>query len=407
LSTILHARWILPIDVPPIADGWVECARGRIVRVGQGRPPRPAEDLGDVAVLPGLVNAHTHLELSWMAGLVPPASSMNDWIRTLVGLRRTASPGQDAEDRAARAAAASMHAVGTALVGDITNGLTTPRILREAGLSGVVFHELLGFRVADPVAFVGDAWARVDRVAKALAPGRADEAGRLAYSVVAHAPYSVSPALFGEIVRRARTAPLSIHLAESIEELEFLRTGRGPIRESLEAFGVWDEAWPVPGTDPVRYVADLHYLRPGVLIVHGVHLTRDGLERLRKADAVLVTCPRSNAWVGSGLPSVTRFYEEGLRVAIGTDSLASVSSLSMFDELAELRRIAPELAAARLLESATKVGAEALGFPDFGTIRAGQRSVFAIVSIPPGTTDVEEYLVSGVPTDRVHRRDWC
>ena len=142
-------------------------------------------------------------------------------------------------------------------------------------------------------------------------------------------------------------------------------------------------------------------MHDGCLVVHGVHLTPKDRELLQARNAVLVTCPRSNTWVGAGIPPVTRFYDDGLRVAIGTDSLASNSSLSMFDELAELRRIAPEVEAGRLLESATRVGAEALGFPEFGTINPGQRAVFAAVRIPPGTNDVQEYLVSGVPAGDV------
>src|SRR5689334_1029308 len=148
----LRARWILPIDRPPIDGGWIEIARdGRIAAFGGGTPPSTADDLGDVAILPGLVNAHTHLELSWMAGLVPPAVSMDAWIRKLMFVRRAGAPGgADSEMRAARDAAAAMRATGTVLVGDISNGLTTPSVIAEAGLGGVVFHELIGFNHPDP-----------------------------------------------------------------------------------------------------------------------------------------------------------------------------------------------------------------------------------------------------------------
>ena len=149
--------------------------------------------------------------------------------------------------------------------------------------------------------------------------------------------------------------------AESPEEVEFLRTGRGPIRNMLEALGVWTDAWRVPACDPVQYLAEVGYLRPGVMVVHAVHLTDQGLERLRQAGAVVVTCPRSNEWVGAGPPRLSHFYAAGVPVAVGTDSLASTSSLNMFEELSEMRRIAPEVTAASILESATRVGARALG----------------------------------------------
>ncbi len=157
-----------------------------------------------------------------------------------------------------------------------------------------------------------------------------------------------------------------------------------------------------PDTDPVRYLAELGYLRAGLLVVHGVYLTDDGLDRLRRAGAVLVTCPRSNTWVGAGPPRLSHFYASGVPVAVGTDSLASSASLNMFDELAEMRRIAPDVAAASMLESATRVGADALGFgADFGTIGTGKRAVFAVVDVPGAIRDVEEYLVSGVPAGSV------
>jgi cytosine/adenosine deaminase-related metal-dependent hydrolase len=386
---------MLPIVHPPIAGGWVEVGDdGRIVRVGTARPPGAAEDLGDVALLPGLVNAHTHLELSWMAGRVEPTPSMVEWIRRLLAERsKEPAGGRAGADEALARAVTDVRASGTVLVGDISNALGTRGALDALGLGGVIFHEVLGFSAPDPAALVRDAWARADRL----------EAGpEIGVSVVAHAPYSVSPALFQAIAASRRAAPLSVHLGESAEEVEFVHTGRGPFRALLEELGVWTDAWPVPRCGPAEYLRRLGYLQPGCLVVHGVHLDAADREIVRDANAVLVACPRSNAWVGAGLPAVSRFYADGLRVAIGTDSLASVGSLSVFDELAELRRIAPEVDAARLLESATRIGAEALGRgADFGTLAPGMRAVFAAVEVPAAVTDVEEYLVSGVPASAV------
>jgi cytosine/adenosine deaminase-related metal-dependent hydrolase len=201
-----------------------------------------------------------------------------------------------------------------------------------------------------------------------------------------------------EIAQHDRGFPLSVHLAESAEELEFLRTGRGTFRSLLEDLGAWNDAWQPPQCDPVEYLRRLGYMKPGLLAVHAVHLTDDALDGLREAGAVIVTCPRSNEWVGGGIPRLTHFYAAGVPVAIGTDSLASTPSLSVFDELAEMRRIAPDISAASLLDSATRTGANALGQGmDFGTIAPGKQAAFVSVAVPPGTTDVEEYLVSGVP----------
>ncbi len=178
-AMIHRARWVLPIDRPPIEGGWIEAQGERITRIGAGPAPGAAEDLGDVALLPGLVNAHTHLELAWMAGRVPSAASMDEWIRTLLSVRRAGPEGGDAEIRQAMVRAATdMFATGTVLAGDISNTLQSPPVLLEAGIGGVVFHELLGFAEADPARAVRDAWERISQVA-----GRSPLLGRRARAV--------------------------------------------------------------------------------------------------------------------------------------------------------------------------------------------------------------------------------
>ena len=393
-SRILRARWLLPIVGPPIENGWIEIAADRIVKTGRGAAAGSVEDLGDVVVLPGLVNAHTHIELSWMAGLIPPAARMVDWIRQLMAARRIGPPGGDRQrDQAIRNAVQELESAGTVLVGDVTNTGATVPCLRDSSLSGVVFTELLGFRDVDPAARVEEAWRSANPVP------------RFENSLAAHAPYSVSPALFREIARQWRPpAPLSVHVAESADEIEFLRTATGPFRELLEELGVWTDDFTPPECDPITYLQRVGYLQPGMLAVHAVHLTDDALDALRDAGGAVVTCPRSNTWVGAGLPRIAHAFAEGVPVAIGTDSLASAPTLSVFDELAELRRIAPDVAAAKLLESATRTGARALGYgADFGTLEPGKRAALIAVATPPAVTDVEEYLLSGIAPEAVRR----
>lgn len=398
--TCVRARWVMPFAGTHMANGWVTARGGRVVATGRGTPPDQARDLGDVVLLPGLVNAHTHLELSWLEGRVPPAPAMDVWLRTMMGIRRTGPAGGDAEVREAIGRAiAGMAATGTVLVGDITNTLATVEPLARSPLDAAIFHEVLGFNVSDPTGLVQAAHARLRTALSTLSSTPLG-------SVAAHAPYSTSPDLFREIARQHRgPAPLAVHLAESNEEMELLRTGGGPFRAMLEALDVWTDAWAPPGGHPARYLADLGYLQAGTLVVHGVHLTPEDLDQVREARAVVVTCPRSNVWVGGGVPPIARFYASGADVAIGTDSLASAESLNLFDELAALRRLAPEVEAARLLDSATRVGAEALGFgATHGRIAPGAIARFAAVALPPGLSrgaDVEEYLVSGVPAPAV------
>ena len=392
-----RAKWVLPVGQPPIENGWVSTEAGRITAIGRGRAEWPAIDLGDVALLPGFVNAHTHLELSWMAGRVPPSDSMPLWVRALLGARAAAPPAAEI-GAAARAAIAAAQASGTVLFGDITNTLAAVPPLDAAGADALVFRELIGFSVPNPGSLVATAWTALDAVEH---ENRNRESirridSRFHFSVVAHAPYSVSPSLFSAIAAAKRETPLAVHAGESREEIEFLQTGRGPFRDLLEHIGVWTPDWQPPGCGPIEYLDRRGYLSPGMIAVHGTHLSDADLARLRDARGVLVTCPRSNVWVGGGTPDASRFYRSGVPVAVGTDSLASAPNLDMTDELAALRRAAPDVAAARLIESATLIGARALGFEaDYGTIAVGKRSVFAAVAIPATVTDVEEYLVGG------------
>ena len=134
-----------------------------------------------------------------------------------------------------------------------------------------------------------------------------------------------------------------------------------------------------------------------LLAIHGVQLTDVELARLAAAGATLVACPRSNVWTGAGAPPIARFYASGVRVAVGTDSLASVDDLNVFSELAAMRAMAPGVPAARLLESATRVGAAALDFGrELGAIAPGMRAELIAVRVPEGVEDVEEYLVGGI-----------
>jgi cytosine/adenosine deaminase-related metal-dependent hydrolase len=224
-------------------------------------------------------------------------------------------------------------------------------------------------------------------------------------SLAAHAPYSVAPALFQairEAMREKPFSPCSVHLAESVEETEFVRTGRGAWRALLEDVGAWNPTWTAPAVSPVEYLERCGFLWERVLAVHGVYMTTSDLGRVAATGATLVTCPRSNEYTGAGKPPIEAFYRSGVRVAIGTDSLASAPDLNVFAELAAMRALAPSVPAARLLDSATREGARALAFDaDFGTIESGKSARLISVDIPPGTEDVEECLVSGIEPEQI------
>jgi cytosine/adenosine deaminase-related metal-dependent hydrolase len=393
---------VLPIAGPPLRDGWVTVARGRVVALGRGRPPDgpgvETRDLGHSVLLPGLINAHTHLELSWLWGKVPPAASLPAWVSRLMALR--GASGGDAQPPMKQGIIDALEA-GTAAVGDVANTAASQVALAHSRLHGVVFREIIGFNPADPAAVIESAAADVDR----------HRSPRVAAHVVPHAPYSVAPEVLRRLGARAAEpgAVLSIHVGESTDEVEFLQTGRGAWRDVLDARGAWNPGWTPPGCGPIEYLDRLGVVGPALVAVHCVQCTEAELARLAAARATIVTCPRSNVWVGVGSPPVARFFASGARVAIGTDSLASASDLNLFSELAALHHLAPAIAPARLLESATRSGAEAIGQPDLGVIAPGARARLITVDLPSGVKDVkavEAHLVEGVHPSQVAWAVW-
>jgi cytosine/adenosine deaminase-related metal-dependent hydrolase len=387
-----RADWLLPIADNPIRDGWVAMENHRIAKVGSGSIP-DVVDLGRAVILPALVNAHTHLELSYLHGRIPPALRFGEWVRTVMSTRQQyPDPSDPRIVEPARKALADARAAGTGLLGDVSNTLVTVPLLRDAGMPAQVFHELTGFTEQDPVARVRDARARADAIGAGLDDVR--------ISIAPHAPYSVSAALFQAIRADLDThahVTSSVHLGEPPEELELLRHGTGEIRTVLQELGRWPSDWKPPGVSPVRYLNDLGVLDSRVLAVHGVQFDGDDLAQLAAMRVTVVSCPRSNVYVGVGSPPIDVFYAMDVDVAFGTDSLASVADLNLFAELREARRLAPRVSARRLLESATLVGARGLGFErDYGSLEPGKRAAVIAVTVPEGVSDVEEYLVTGI-----------
>jgi cytosine/adenosine deaminase-related metal-dependent hydrolase len=392
-----RADWVLPIAEEPIRDGSVTVDKGHVVAVGP-QDVADAVDLGRAVVLPALVNAHTHLELSYLRGVVSRSDQFLEWIRVLMATRRQYP---DAADpvilQAAQVAIDEAMATGTGLVGDVSNTLVTVPLLDEARMPAHVFYELLGFNVADPARRVEEARAKVR--------GALSAAELLRISLAPHAPYSVSPALFAAIradLDGESSHVSTVHLGESPDEVVFLKDGSGGWRALLEELGAWNDDWQAPGGSPVEYLVDLGFLDSRVLAVHGVQFSGDDLSRLRALGVTIVSCPRSNQHVGVGAPPLEAFYAMGVAVAFGTDSLASVTDLNLFAELAEARRLAPRVPARAFLQSATLCGARALAFEhEFGSIEPGKRASLVAVRVPDGVSDVEEYLLSGIEPEMI------
>ncbi len=379
-SPILHrAAWIVPVTSPPIPDGAVLVQGGRILATGpfnQIRNECPAgtrlEDHGDAAVIPALVNAHTHLELSAFKGAIAfPREGFPDWLGAFLSLRSDTPPEAIAEGL--RLGDRELPDCGTALCGDITNTVPAAGASESALPEKQVFFELLGFHCKS--------------IAEAVPAGLESLADSPRLAMVPHSVYSVSPEVIREAKAgtRARGLPFSIHTAEHREEMEFLEKGTGFCRDLLEKLGRWNPGWTAPGTTPVRYLDALGVLDRNTILVHAVHMTEPDWETAAKRGCTICFCPRSNRNLNAGRPDLEKALSLGIPAALGTDSLASNTDLDLFREAAFVMENYPAIRPESILEMITRNPAGALGrTADFGSIDPGGKAALLAVRVEPG-----------------------
>lgn len=386
---ILTASWVLPIAAPPIPDGRVAVDEGRVSWVGRagddGEPRGPVRHLWPGVLLPGLVNAHCHLELSHLAGRLPLGAGFVPWVEGVAGSRGCYS---DEEMRAATLSSiAFLEERGTAAVGDVSNAVGHLDLLAASRLSAVVFLELLAWDPAQAAASLQWAEERSAVAAPALRSG-------LALRVAAHAPHSCSPPLLRGLAERG--GPAAIHLAESPPEAAFLRDGSGGWKEFLEGRGLGHVVFSPPGASPVFYADSLGVLHPGLVAAHCVQVDAADRELLARCGVHVVLCPRSNRNLGVGTADVAALLAAGVRLALGTDSLASVETLDVLEDAVLLHRSFPGVRPAAIVRMATLGGAEALGLGELGAIGPGRRAALAYAPAAGVPDDPHEFLLSGM-----------
>jgi cytosine/adenosine deaminase-related metal-dependent hydrolase len=367
----LTARWVFPVSRPPLERGTVTIDGEGIVAVEPHGAGRADIDLGDAAVVPGFVNAHTHLDLSGLRGQCAPSPDLTGWLRQVIAHRRATTPEQTRVDIAAGLTESLRF--GTTLLGDISGDGGSWDALAAAPLRAVVFREILGLPE--------------ERAAQAL-----DAARRWLESTTAtltcrpglspHAPYSVRRTLIAQaaLLARRRRCPLAVHLAESAAELDLLHRRKGPFVAFLRELGVWDAKGLADSSSQVMKLCDQ---RVSKLFIHGNHLAPSA--RVPR-NSTVVYCPRTHAAFGHPPHPFRDFLRRGVRVALGTDSLASNPDLDLFAEARFLRQHHPDVPGETLLRMATLSGAEALGWADTtGSLDAGKSADLVAVTIPART----------------------
>jgi cytosine/adenosine deaminase-related metal-dependent hydrolase len=375
----LTARWIIPVEGPPRERGIITIDGEQIRAVEAHRHGKPDVDLGDVAVLPGLVNAHTHLDLTGLRGQLKPGTDFTAWLRGVVAHRRGRPTEQVMAD--IQLGLEQSLASGTTLLGDIcSQGLSWP-LIANASLWGVVFYELLGLPRLRARLALRDvkAWWQSHSATSTCRPGLSP-----------HAPYSVRAALIRYIASWACRDgfPVAIHLAETQAECRLLEQHLGPFVDFLAELGVYDPDGLIHKPESVlRLFAGV----APVLFVHGNYL--DDSAQVPPG-ATVIYCPRTHAAFGH-LPHPFRdFLARGIRIALATDSLASNPDLSVLAEARFLRERYPDVAGANLIRMATLAGAEALGWHrQTGSLASGKSADLAVVPVEPRTVQDPHDLV--------------
>jgi cytosine/adenosine deaminase-related metal-dependent hydrolase len=364
--TRIFAAWVAPMTGPPVRDAAVVLDAGTIVGVASAAAIRRAfpsgddVDLGSAVILPGLVNAHTHLELSHLTPGPTPAGFV-DW---LLDLMRRAPAGGASPGDAVKIGIAQCLRFGVTSVGDISAmpAVTRP-VLAASPLAGVACGEVRA--MAKRRGFLGE------RLAAAAVP---ISGGRVVAGISPHAPYSIETDGYRSCLEAAiaRDLPLTTHLAESKDEAEFLADQTGPFRQLWAALDAWDDAVPRSIGGPVRLARDLGLLDyPKTSLAHLNYCDDDELQLLARGRASVVYCPRTHDYFGHPPHRWREMLSRGINVAVGTDSCASSADLNLVDDLRLLHRIAPEMSVASLWEMATVRAARAIG-SDAGTIGIGR-----------------------------------
>ncbi len=364
---VLSADWVLPVDAEPIRDGAVALGDdGRIAAVATRDDLGEGERFDDAAILPGFVNAHSHLEYAVYAGF-GDGLPFGPWLA--LHIERKARIGWAEFVDIARLGAAECLRSGITTIGDASFSGATAQAAADLGLAATVYVEVFG---ADPPA----ARERLhDLVARVEAAG----SSRVRAGVSPHAPYSVSPEVYK--LTYSLGLPVATHVAESEDELRYLDRGEGPIAAVSDV--------EPSGTTPVRHLAAHGLLGPQVLAAHCVKVDEEEIGLLAAHDVAVAHCPRSNALLGCGVAPLAELLAAGVRVGLGTDSPASTPSFDFFEEMraalyaARAREERPDALSARdALKLATLGAARALGLDDeIGSLAPGKRGDLAVVSL--------------------------
>lgn len=378
--TSYKADWVCPVSSPPIANGMIAAAKdGRLADAGGDVHAGDVITFPGCAIIPGFVNAHSHIELTILRGYLDNLPFC-DWIPRLTHAKYSVLSRSEMLV-SARLGAIEMLRAGVTCLGEVMDLGTAWDAMREFGLQGIAYQEVFGPAHAQAAEALRGLQQKVDEYRK-------NETETLRAGVSPHAPYTVSETLYKSVNEFARREHLRMttHIGESEDEGMFLRWGAGVFAERWSQRGIAVEP---PGCSPLSYLNGLGLLRPETLLVHAIDIEDGDLNFLREMRPSLVHCPKSNAKLAHGVARLTDIRDTGIRVGLGTDSVASNNVVDMFEEMraavfqqrAQTKRF-DALDAGEALRMATLGGAECLGLErELGSLDIGKRADFVVVDL--------------------------
>ncbi len=353
---IHRAGWIMLDAFTIIENGYLEIENGFICSASQGKPKEKSIDHGPGILMPPLVNAHLHLELSALKNLLPFDRGFKSWVKMLLEKRDALGHKKLIEE--AKISIRDLLEWGNLYIGDISTMGITRQIFQESALKGVFFHEFLGSDIPNAVIKKNES---------------------VSLSVAGHAPHTSSPHLLKALKKRAASQglPFSIHVAESNDETDFISDQKGPWAEFMTLRGIDFSSWDIGSKTPVSYVMDMGLLDASTLAVHLLNVSGKDMDLIARSGTKVCLCPRSNWNLHKKLPDIERMLQKGIMPALGTDSLASCSSLNILDEMAFVQKKYPNLDLEIIVSMGTINGARALGVDHLtGTLSKGKKAEF-------------------------------
>lgn len=377
-EVIIKADYILPIITPPIRNGAIYIKDGVIIECGayskiSGLDKRVME-LKNVCLLPGFVNAHTHLELTSLKDKIPYRGSFIQWIREIIEAKKDWNEKNYIDSL--KLGIKQLITSGATTVADITTSGLSPQVLSTSNLRCRIYKEITGFKSA----MISQVIASLKQYLSNFQP-----TNLIDFGLAPHSPYSVNPKLLIELSNLANNnnLSLSIHIAEAKEEIEFLMKGRGDAVNLLKELNVWDNSWKPQGLTPVKYLNSLNILNSNIIGVHLNYIDDEEIAILKEKRVGVVHCPKSHKFFKREDFPIQKLINKGIIVALGTDSLASNDTLSMLEEMKELKKRYKNLSAETILKLATINGAKVLKLDDkIGTLQSDKKADIIGISIP-------------------------